>query len=323
MQNFEKSILLNSEKKVSFSEILFLYLSYLPLFIVSVSLALTVAFIYLRYQTPEFKTSTSIVVKADDKSSGSIRGAAAGGDLIDAAMFGGAKRINLENEIELLRSTSLLERVVQKNRYNIQYYVVGRVVTTEIFELEFPAKVNILALPDSTRTINFGIKNLNSVGGVIYNKKTKVEKKFLWNEILNYFNLKVQFIPNNSSFDSLELYECTWKPVSSASSEIARNLTVSSLNAKATIIKFSLVTTNAKRGAEILDALVTEYKASNVQDKNTIANNTVDFINGRLEIIAKDLGDVETNAMELEIANPTFYQPAITSLKGNELLKNS
>ena len=135
MPKFENSIILDSEKKASFSEVLYLYLSYLPLFIVTVSLALTAAYVYLRYQTPEYKNTTSIVVKADDKSSGSIRGVAAGGDLIDAAMFGGAKRINLENEIELLRSTSLLEKVVQKNNFNIQTIYLAKSIAIKCCEL--------------------------------------------------------------------------------------------------------------------------------------------------------------------------------------------
>ncbi len=322
MSKFDNSIILESEKKASITEVLFLYLSYLPLFIVSNTLCVTFAFIYLRYQKAEFRNATSILVKADEKSGGSIRGSG-GSDLIDAAMLGNSKRVNLENEIELLKSNMLMQKVVLKNKFNIQYYTVGRVVTTESHESELPFKVTITKVPNYGKTIVFGIKKLSQTGGIIYNKKNAEQKAFNWNEKINYFNLEVELSPLREIKSIQDAYECSWKPIEKAAAEISKELVVTSLNLKATIIKFNLVTHNSKRGASILDALVEEYKASNVDDKNKIANSTVEFINSRLEIISKDLGDVEANVMEQEIANPIFSQPAIAALKGTEFSKNS
>ena len=54
--------------KLSGKEIVYKYIVFLPLFIVSVGIALTVAYINLRYKVPIYSSSISLLIK-DDKSS--------------------------------------------------------------------------------------------------------------------------------------------------------------------------------------------------------------------------------------------------------------
>ncbi|MFY7964906.1 MAG: Wzz/FepE/Etk N-terminal domain-containing protein, partial [Chitinophagaceae bacterium] len=162
MSNNNTTIILDTEKKATPIEIIFLYLSYLPLFIVSLALCLTAAFIYLRYQKPVFKNTALMYVKPDDKTGGSIRGASGSGDLIDAAMLGGGKRVNLENEIELIKSRSLMQRVVEKNNLNIQYYSIGKVNTLETNEDDVPFTFKVIRVKDSTNTYAIRVRKINN-----------------------------------------------------------------------------------------------------------------------------------------------------------------
>ena len=57
-------------------------------------------------------------------------------------------------------------------------------------------------------------------------------------------------------------------------------------------------------GADILNAIIEEYKNSNIQDKNKVALNTVKFINDRLEDVKKELGDVEGDLGALQKEHP-------------------
>ena len=136
MSKFDNSIILEAEKKTTPIELFYHYVSYTPLFIVSIALALSIAFIYLRYQQPLFSNSTTVLVKADEKSGGSIRGFGSG-DLIDAAMMGSNKRVNMDNEIELLKSRSLMQRVIYKNKLNIQLFFLDRYYILHTFLLCF------------------------------------------------------------------------------------------------------------------------------------------------------------------------------------------
>ena len=55
-----------SKYKLSPKEIIFKYIIYLPLFILTLGISITVAYIYLRYQIPYYSSSISLIIK-DDK----------------------------------------------------------------------------------------------------------------------------------------------------------------------------------------------------------------------------------------------------------------
>ena len=72
MAKNDNILVIDSEKKVTPTEVLFMYLSYLPLFIVSLALCITASYIYVRYLVPKYKNNATILVKSDDKNGGSI-----------------------------------------------------------------------------------------------------------------------------------------------------------------------------------------------------------------------------------------------------------
>src|SRR5215211_200035 len=108
---------------LSVKDMLFKYIRFLPLFIISLALALLFAFIYLRYTTPVYQSHGALIVK-DDNGSGGNSGGGASGDLFQQ-MFVLDNSINVKNEIEILRSKPLIKRVIENLNLNFTYYVIG------------------------------------------------------------------------------------------------------------------------------------------------------------------------------------------------------
>ncbi|MFX4978930.1 hypothetical protein ABTC37_19865, partial [Acinetobacter baumannii] len=50
----------------------------------------------------------------------------ASSDLVSQGLYG-VRTINIDNELELLRSNKLLERVVRKGGYNLRYFNEGTI----------------------------------------------------------------------------------------------------------------------------------------------------------------------------------------------------
>ena len=50
------------------------------------------------------------------------------------------------------------------------------------------------------------------------------------------------------------------------------------------------------RGKDILDALVRGYNNNGITDKQLVSSKTVEFINDRLKVINRELGDIESDA---------------------------
>ncbi|MFX8988286.1 Wzz/FepE/Etk N-terminal domain-containing protein, partial [Acinetobacter baumannii] len=80
------------------------YLVNLPLFILSMVICVGGAYIYLRYTDKVYIANAQILV-------GGNNAVSASSDLVSQGLYG-VRTINIDNELELLRSNRLLERVV-------------------------------------------------------------------------------------------------------------------------------------------------------------------------------------------------------------------
>jgi len=97
------------------------------LFAFSALLCLAMAYIYLRYSTPIYKIKATVLVQDEKK----------GGDLGDAGMLsdlGLGGKSNVDNEVEIFKSRTLMERVVRDLQLYTTYYTEGRVKKVERYE---------------------------------------------------------------------------------------------------------------------------------------------------------------------------------------------
>ena len=104
------------EEKTNWQATLFKYVIRWPWFIASVFLCMACAWFYLKTITPVYNINASIIIK-DDKKGGN-----SGGDLSafeNLGFISSAK--NIDNEIEILRSKSLIKDVVSELGLYISY----------------------------------------------------------------------------------------------------------------------------------------------------------------------------------------------------------
>ena len=105
------------------------YVSQWPWFLLAICICLFVAFSYLRYVVPQYRTTTTILVK-DEKKGGMQSELSAFADM----GVGTGLKSNIDNEIEILRSRSLVESTVKKLKFNIRLFVKGKFIKTEIYK---------------------------------------------------------------------------------------------------------------------------------------------------------------------------------------------
>lgn len=95
------------ESESSIQEQIEKYLIHWKWFVLTIILALAMAFLYLRYATPQFRASTSIAIKDDKRGGGASEFAA----FSDKGLLGTGKN-NIDNEIEVLKSRTLIEKLL-------------------------------------------------------------------------------------------------------------------------------------------------------------------------------------------------------------------
>src|SRR3978361_1541004 len=96
--NFQISLDNNESTSLTFKDIFFKYLRFLPLFIVSIALALFVGYVYLRYATPIYSATSSLIIKNDQPLKG--------GDKYDQILASDNSK-DIQNELEVLKSRPL------------------------------------------------------------------------------------------------------------------------------------------------------------------------------------------------------------------------
>ncbi|MDG2433650.1 Wzz/FepE/Etk N-terminal domain-containing protein, partial [Flavobacterium sp.] len=97
-------------------------------FLLAIIAFLCVAYYKVRYAVPVYNASISIIMK-DNEKGGRLSEAAAFSDL---GISDGSR--NVEDEIEIMRSRTLLEEVVKKLKFNIAIFSEGQVLNHEMYE---------------------------------------------------------------------------------------------------------------------------------------------------------------------------------------------
>jgi capsular exopolysaccharide synthesis family protein len=295
-----------SVSKFTLREILFKYLSYLPLFLLSIIICVGWGLLKIRYSVPVYSASANMFIKSEG-------GGVGQSDLIEQALFGG-KRINIDNEIELLKSKKNLVKVVEKYRFNVSYYNEGSVKKTNIYK-NTPFLLEPISIKDSARNYAFYVKELTDKGGMIfYSLKQPRHKgvRFEWNKPVHYIqfdfqlNLKEGYNFGSTANPDAAPYFVTWEPPINKASEIKGSLNVAPFNGKASILTLSLNATNPDFGKDILDALITEYNLQNIRDKNEVSANTIRFIDERLKVVSGELKEIQDSATEFRIRHGLF-----------------
>jgi tyrosine-protein kinase Etk/Wzc len=106
------------------------YLPFWPVFLVATFITMSIAFVYLRAQTRIYVASSKILLKDPQKGGGDSK-------VLDALNIFSEKKI-VENEIIVLRSSSIMEEVVSSLNLYASVYNKGNVQTEELYKNQSP-----------------------------------------------------------------------------------------------------------------------------------------------------------------------------------------
>jgi tyrosine-protein kinase Etk/Wzc len=279
---------------LSVKDVLFKYIRFLPLFIISLALALLVAFIYLRYTTPVYQSNGALIVK-DDNAGGGSGGSAGGGDRFQQ-MFVMDNSINIKNEIEILRSKPLIKRVIENLKLNFTYYVIGKIKESNIYRTS-PFQVEVFEIADSNNyfTLNINVENNKSFrlgeDKRLYAFGEKFENEY------GIFRLSYNPVASLS-----KEYTVVWTPTTKVIEELYSKLTVAP-GGSAGVIQIGFEATNPTLAADVIAELMTEYQVATREDKNETNRRMLEFIDDRMKGVEKELDGITASLLKYQREN--------------------
>lgn len=290
----------DKEEKIDIQEIFFKYAIHWPWFVASIVACLIGAKLYLHFATPVYNISASIIIK-DGKKGGTTATTIAGLDDMGLGGIIGASQ-NIDNEIEVLSSKTIIKEVVNSLELYISYKdkasfpakemyrnspVIVSLTPQEADNLPGPAVIDMQLSPDGSLDVNMVIDKVE------YNKRFDKLPAVFPTEIGTFgFSKDTLNINRETEDETLHIEAIVNRPLAVAKSYRAA-LTIEPTSKTTSVAAISLISSNQKRGQDFINKLLEMYNRNTNNDKNEVAEKTKEFINARIEIIDKELGHTE------------------------------
>lgn len=269
----------NELSNLSLRDLFFKYIRFLPVFILSVAVALLGAFLYLRYAVPEYNAAGSMLIKNDPA-------AGRGGDKVDE-LFSNNRTQNIASEIEILKSGPLMQRVVHRLNLQFSYFAIGKIKSVNKYN-QGQFLVKPYSIKDSSVAFSFKVKSAGANAFRIDDNATVFTYGQKFSLPWGVFALEKNMdIPG--SFE----YKVLWQPVVQAAAGYASSLQIFPKTPGTGILNISMRTAHAKLGSDIINKLMEEYSAYSVEQKVLSSDQILAFIEGRLTDIGSKLDSVQ------------------------------
>jgi uncharacterized protein involved in exopolysaccharide biosynthesis len=239
----------------------------------------------------------------DDKNSGGLASELSA--FADLGLMGGSKAV-LDNEMELLKSKSLAERVVKSLGTNVKFYKQGNIIKSELFSKSAPIKINFFS-PDSVfhkLDTAFTVRITSPSTFTLKDEVGNKSKDHNFGDLIKTNFGEMSITPlKKGKFEDDEEVIVQIVPFERVVNRYRNALQIQPVSKQASVLRLSLTDPVKAKAIEILDNLVAQYNNDAVEDKNLTAKNTNDFINQRILIVNEELSSVEKGAEQFKTRN--------------------
>jgi len=300
MNNSYKSNNLESDDTINIRAEIEKYLMHWKWFVLGGVLSLILAFLYLRYSTPQYSASAVILIK-DDKKSGASAELAVFNDL-----GLGSSSQNIDNEIEIIKSRKIIGDVIKNLELNVSYFVQGRIKETEVYT-DSPIKISFLKRGEGFYELDsvISIKKTSETQFDLFTESGDYKGHFSFGENiqndLGSFKIiknEIENKLNNTSFTRVVI-----RSLDRLIDGYKKNVSVIPVNKKSSVVTLSLNSAVKLKAEHFLDSLVSAYNRDAIYDKNLVSQKTKRFIDDRLKLVKNDFDNVNLELKNYKTLN--------------------
>ena len=298
----------SKEENIDVKELLFKYLIHWPWFVGAVVACLIAAWVYLYMSTPVYNISATVLIK-DDKKGGS------------AGMLSGLESLgldgmisssqNIDNEIEVLRSKTIVKEVVEDLGLYISYTDEDEFPSRNLYKTS-PVQVSLTPqeadLLEEPMIVEMALQPQGSMDVTVKIDDDKYQKHFeklpavfpTDKGTLAFFLTPDSVLSSKRTSEETTDSEKTTRNITATINKplavakwYCKNMTIEPTSKTTSVAVISLKNSNVERGKDFINKLLEMYNINTNNDKNEVAQKTAEFINERISIISKELGSTE------------------------------
>ena len=298
----------SKEENIDVKELLFKYLIHWPWFVGAVVACLIAAWVYLYTSTPVYNISSTVLIK-DDKKGGS------------AGMLSGLESLgldgmisssqNIDNEIEVLRSKTIVKEVVEDLGLYISYADEDEFPSRNMYKTS-PVQVSLTPqeadLLEEPMMVKMALQPQGSMDVTVKIDDDEYQKHFeklpavfpTDKGTLAFFLTPDSVLSSKRTLEETTNLEKTTRNITATINKpltvakwCCKNMTIEPTSKTTSVAVISLKNSNVQRGKDFINKLLEMYNINTNNDKNEVAQKTAEFINERIGIISKELGSTE------------------------------
>ena len=295
------------EEEINLNELIKPYIKKWYWFVIGVISFLLLALIYIKLTIPVYKVQSSVLIKDAKKMS------SASGDfgvLSGLGGFAGMGTNSIENELEIFKSKRIIEDVVKNKKLQTSLYSREQFYDVELYKDTNPFNIYVIneklyeKLPK--KPIDISVKG-DEITLTSDEFKAPVKSTFNKTISLPYANFMIVKNPNFNrkkvkEMDLDDLY-FTYSNEESTVDSFQKGLDIDLVDKDATVIGIAINHSNQDKAKDLLNNIVLMYNEYATLDKNTESKKTKDFIDERITLISKELGEVESQKENFKIDN--------------------
>ena len=289
-KNMEKTKQAQFEKDNGIKQLLFKFLPFWPLFLITTLISGSYFYFKMKYTVPIYETNASVLIKDEKKGQEDSK-------IEDVLNVFGSKKI-VENEQEIFRSNSIVSQVVRNLHLyaNITKQKGWRGMSQTPAYLTCPLQI-VARYPDALTPMKKTYFTFNVANNTVtFNNTT-----YTLDQWINTSSGEIRFSKNplhqpeaDDTNDEVHYY-FTLNDVKNVTTGLIGSLTVAPSNKQSSVINITLKDPVPQKAELVINELIRAYNQSSIERKNQTALKTLAFIEDRLVKVSRELDSVESS----------------------------
>lgn len=297
------------EDRINFKQLLGKARKYWYLYVLLFPMSVGLAYLYLRVTPKKYEAHAMLLVKDEEKS----------GQIVEEAVFDELglltkKKKSLENEVLILKSSPLMENVVQN--LELQY---------EYFNLEFLKKRDIYH-QSPIHVVDWKPNGNNEIveAKIIIDNKGNYRLEEEKNQYQGEFGKELRLPSGKLTLSYNRGKEIKGPvglriiPAKDKALEMLDNLDVSAMGELSSTLNLNYKDVVPERAESVLTELITLYNQQSIDEKNAVFENSLVLLNERIALISQELASAEQTVESYK----RRFSIAELSVEGNMLMKD-
>ena len=294
-------------------------------FAASVATMQVLAILFLLVVAPRYERTATVLIK-DENGSGGLISSMMGGMGMLAGLGGLGVSTNVLNEMEIISSPGMIDKVVDKLELGTRYQAYDGLMKRDLWQETLPVKVTMPQLEkddgaymkmdlrkDGTFTLYKFRKNGKKVDGEAIGKigavcetpigKVSVIKTNDFNKSFTEDDEMTIRITKERRYDIID--------------RVQKRLNIGMADDQAEIISISFQDQSEEKAELVVNTLIKTYQEEWLKDKQDEADASTQFINERIHAIEQELSGLDTNIAQFRGRNllPDYEEAAKMYLK--------